>query len=129
MAHCRKGVGGRWDRPLLLFLYRCNRVFYIFYLVNDPLRCQRQAEGTEQPCGDDSNTYIEIILFKQRQDAQRKEHTKDTRLRTPDENQHIARQNQTSIDRTNTTGNNKILNTIFISPNLRSLLYALNIPH
>ena len=74
MARCRKGVGGRWDRPLLLFLYRCNRVFYIFYPVNDPLRCQRQAEGTEQPCGDDANTHIEIILFKQRQDAKRKEH-------------------------------------------------------
>ena len=55
--------------------------------------------------------------------------TKDARLRTPDENQQIARQNQTSIDRTNTTGNNKILNTILIFPNLQSLLYALNIPH
>ena len=55
--------------------------------------------------------------------------TKDVRLRTPDENQQIARQNQTSIDRTNTTGNNKILNTILIFLNLQSLLYALNIPH
>ena len=64
----------RYRRVSHFLSYRCNRVFYIFYPVNDPLRSQRQAKGTEQPCGDDAYTHIEIILFKQRQDAQRKEH-------------------------------------------------------